>query len=333
VNNLTLEKKIKNQFKGKKIIITGGTGLIGRQLTKQLCDLNSKVTVVSLDKLSIEKRARHITGDLSDFNFCKLVTKNYDYAFHLAGIKASVKTTIEKPASFYVPLVMMNTNFLEACRINKVKKLVYTSSIGAYSKASIFKEKNSDYKNEPMDFYPGWAKRMAELQVIAYKKQFKLNNFFIVRPANVYGPGDNFDKKNAMVIPSLMSKILSKKRPVEVWGDGSPVRDFAYSGDIAEGILKTLVYGTGKYDFLNLGSGKGISIKKLVETMNKVVPYRYFFKSKTHQGFSKRIMDISAARKIIRYKPKTSLEAGLKITWEWFVKNHNQYKLRKNYFI
>jgi len=328
-----LADRIAKKFKNKKVIITGGTGLIGRQLTKILCDLNAKVTVISLDKYSTEKRAKHIVGDLSDFNFCKLITKNKDFAFHLAGIKASVKMTLERPASFYVPLVMMNTNFLEACRINKIKRLVYTSSIGAYSKASTFKETKSTYKEEPMDFYPGWAKRMAELQIIAYKKQYKLKNFFIVRPANVYGPGDNFDKKNAMVIPSLMSKIISKKRPVEVWGDGSPVRDFAYSEDIAMGIIKTLVYGTGKYDFLNLGSGQGVSIKRLVETMNRVQPFKYYFKSKNNQGFSKRVMDISAAKKIINYKPQTSLETGLKLTWEWFKKNHTQYKLRKNYFV
>ena len=91
---------------------------------------------------------------MSDFSFCKTVTKNQDFAFHLAGIKASVKTTIEKPASFYVPLVMMNTNFLEACRINKIKKLVYTSSIGAYSKASIFKEKKSNYEKKTYGFLP-----------------------------------------------------------------------------------------------------------------------------------------------------------------------------------
>ena len=327
-----IERKIAKKFINKKIIITGGTGLIGRQLTKILCDLKANVSVISLDNYSTDKRAKHIIGDLSNFNFCKSVTKNQDFAFHLAGIKASVKTTIEKPASFYVPLVMMNTNFLEACRVNNIKKLVYTSSIGAYSKASIFKEKKSTYKNEPMDFYPGWAKRMAELQIIAYKKQFKLKNYYIVRPANVYGPGDNFDKKNAMVIPSLMAKILQKKRPVEVWGDGSPIRDFAYSRDIAEGILRTMFYGTGKYNFLNLGSGKGISIKKLIETMNKITPFKYFFKSKLNQGFSKRVMNISAAKKIIKYKPETSLESGLKITWDWFLKNQKHYKLRKNYF-
>ena len=327
-----IEKKFKSIFKNKKVIITGGTGLIGRQLTRILKNMGAKITVVSLDKYSTEKDVNHIVGDLLDFNFCKLVTKHQHFAFHLAGIKASVKTTIEKPASFYVPLVMMNTNFLEACRINKIKRLVYTSSIGAYSKASIFKEKNSTYEREPMDFYPGWAKRMAELQIIAYKKQFNLKNYFIVRPANIYGPGDNFDKKNAMVIPSLMSKILSRKRPVEVWGDGSAIRDFAYSKDIAIGIFKTLIYGTGKYDFLNLGSGKGVSIKKLVQTMNKVIPFDYYFTSKSNQGFSKRVMDISVAKKVIKYKHDTSLEKGLRSTWNWYVKNQNHYKLRKNYF-
>ncbi len=329
---MILEKKIKNTVKDKKIIITGGTGLIGRQLTKILCDLKARVTIISLDNISIDRRAKHITGDLSDFKFCKKVTKNFDYAFHIAGIKGSVKTTIEKPASFYVPLLMMNTNFLEACRINNIKKLVYTSSIGAYQKASIFKETKFSYHKEPMDFYPGWAKRMAELQIISYKKQYKLNNFYIVRPANVYGPGDNFDKKNAMVIPSLMSKILTNRKSVEIWGDGSPIRDFAYSEDIALGIIRTLVYGTGKYNFLNLGSGKGISIKKLVQTMSQIVDFKYQFKSKTHQGFSKRIMDITLAKKIIKYKHYTKLKDGLKETWTWFLQNQNQYKKKKNYF-
>mgnify|MGYP001345794863 CR=1 FL=1 len=280
-----INKKIKKIFKNKKVIITGGTGLIGRQLTRILQSMEAKITVVSLDKYSTEKRVKYIVGDLSDFSFCKSVTKNQDFAFHLAGIKASVKTTIEKPASFYVPLVMMNTNFLEACRINKINRLVYTSSIGAYSKASIFKEKQSTYRKEPMDFYPGWAKRMAELQIIAYKKQFNLKNFYIVRPANVYGPGDNFDKKNAMVIPSLISKIDEKSSKVEIWGDGKSVRDFLFSRDAARGILLTLIKGTGKELFLNLGSGKGFSIKELVISLSSFINFNYYFNKSKSSGY------------------------------------------------
>ena len=134
-----------------------------------------------------------------------------------------------------------------------------------------------------------------------------------------------------MVIPSLMSKILSNKRPIEVWGDGSPIRDFAYSEDIAIGILQTLVYGTGKFDFINLGSGKGVSIKNLVETMSRINHFTYKFKSKKNQGYSKRVFGYLCCKNI-NYNPKTSLEIGLRKTWNWFTKNNKQYKLRKNYF-
>mgnify|MGYP000023270023 CR=1 FL=1 len=270
-------KKTKNFYKNKKVIVTGGTGLIGRAIVKKLCDYNAKVTVISLDKLILDKRAKYIYGDLCSFDFCKKITKKTDYAFHISGIKGSVKATLEKPASFFVPLLMMNTNFLEACRINKVKRLVYTSSIGAYSSMSVFKEESANIEKSPMDMYPGWAKRMAELQIISYKKQYKLKNYFVVRPCNVYGPGDNFDPKNAMVIPTLIRRIYRKENPVVIWGDGSAIRDFAFSDDVADGVINTLIYGTGKYDFLNLGGGRGYKIKDLVKALRSFLNFNYKF--------------------------------------------------------
>src|SRR3989304_260723 len=110
-----------------------------------------------------------------------------------------------------------------------------------------------------MDMYPGWAKRMAELQVQAYKIQYGLDNFAVVRPCNVYGQGDNFDPKNAMVIPSLMYRIYHGENPLKVWGDGSAIRDFAFSRDVAEGVILALYYGTAA-SFVNLGSGRGDSV-------------------------------------------------------------------------
>lgn len=323
---------IKKFFKSRKVIITGGTGLIGRNVVKSMCDFGAKVTVVSLDRIVVDKRAKHILGDLTDFNFCKKITKNQDYAFHMAGIKGSVKVTIEKPASFFVPLIMMNTNFLESARINKVKKLVYTSSIGAYSSREIFKERESNFDKQPMDMFPGWAKRMAELQILSYKKQYNLKNFFIVRPCNVYGPGDNFDPLNAMVIPTLINRIYNKENPVKIWGDGSAVRDFAFSEDVADGVILSLYKGTGKLDFLNLGSGKGVTIKKLVSTLSEIIQFNYKFDPSKPSGFPKRIMDISNAKKIIGYRPANTLKQGLKKTWDWYIKNRNENKKRHNYF-
>src|SRR3990167_11339450 len=175
-----ISQSILKNFKGKKALVTGGTGLIGRQVVEILINSGAKVQIVSLDKININKRAKHIFGDLTDFEFCKKITTNIDFVFHLAGIKGSIEVTKAKPASFFVPLLMMNTNVLEACRINKVKKVVYTSSIGAYASAEIFKE-GENTKGPPMDMFPGWAKRMAEMQVEAYRIQYGLTNFAIVR--------------------------------------------------------------------------------------------------------------------------------------------------------
>tara|TARA_B110000971_G_C20022918_1_gene507283 strand:+ start:1408 stop:2397 length:990 start_codon:yes stop_codon:yes gene_type:complete len=325
-------KELEKFFKKKNIIVTGGTGLIGRFVVNKLCNLNANVKVVSLDDYIVDERAEHIKGDLTNFEFCKEITRNMDYAFHVSGIKGSVKVTIEKPASFFVPLLMMNTNFLEACRLNKIDRLVYTSSIGAYSSREVFKEQDDDNNHSPMDMFPGWAKRMAEMQIQAYKKQYNLKNFFSVRPCNVYGPGDNFDPENAMVIPTLINRIFNKENPVIIWGDGTAIRDFAYAGDVAEGIILTLVRGTGNLDFLNLGSGNGYSIKELVETLSQIKSFNYTFDETKNSGFPRRIMNIDNAKKIIGYNPKVTLKEGLQETWSWYLKNSNQNQKRHNYF-
>jgi len=325
-----IKDNVLKSFEGKNCLITGGTGLIGRQIVNILCASGAKVKIISLDKVNVNEKAEHIIGDLTEFNFCKEATKGIDFVFHVAGIKGSIEVTKSKPASFFVPLIMFNTNVLEAARLNKVNKLVYTSSIGAYSSAEVFKE-NENPDGPPMDMFPGWAKRMAELQIKSYKIQYGMENFSIVRPCNVYGPGDNFDPKNAMVIPSLMYRIFKKEDPVMIWGDGSAVRDFAYSKDVAEGVILALYHGT-KGDFVNLGSGQGYTVKRLVETLHSFLEFNYQFDTTKSNGFPKRVMDVSLARKIIDYNPTTSLLDGLKATWEWFKKNQDEYLQKKNYF-
>lgn len=325
-----LSKTIIDSFKQRNVLITGGTGLIGRQIVNILCDASANVKVVSLDKVNVDERAEHVFGDLTDFSLCKELTGDMDFVFHVAGIKGSIDVTKSKPASFFVPLLMFNTNILEACRLNKVQRIVYTSSIGAYSSAEVFVE-GANADGPPMDMFPGWAKRMAEMQVKAYKIQYGLDNFAIVRPCNVYGPGDNFDPKNAMVIPTLMHRICQKEDPVVVWGDGSAIRDFAYSRDVAEGVILALYHGTGG-EFVNLGSGKGYSIKELVETLNEFLDFNYKFDTSKPSGFPRRIMDISKAKKIIGYEPSTSLLDGLKETWQWYIQNQDEYLKKQNYF-
>lgn len=325
-----IKEEVLKTFAGKETLVTGGTGMIGRQVVDILCDAGAHVSVVSLDRLKVNNSAKHIYGDLTSFDLCKELTSGMDFVFHVAGIKGNIDVTKSKPASFFVPLLMFNTNMLEACRINKVKKVVYTSSIGAYANAEIFKE-TENLEGPPMDMFPGWAKRMAEMQIQAYKIQYGLDNFAVVRPCNVYGPGDNFDPDNAMVIPSLMYRIYHKENPLKVWGDGSAIRDFAYSRDVAEGVILALHYGTGS-GFVNLGSGKGYSVKELVETLHSFLGFNYEFDTTKPSGFPRRIMDISLAQKLIHYAPSTPLLDGLKQTWSWFLENQDEYLKKQNYF-
>jgi GDP-L-fucose synthase len=318
-------------FAGTNCLVTGGTGMIGRQVVRILCDARAHVRSVSLDEIVVDPRAEHLHADLSDYPRVMELLKDMDYVFHVAGIKGSVEVTKTKPASFLVPLLMMNTNVLEAARRCGARKVVYTSTIGTYAPAEVFREDAYDERDPPMDQFPGWAKRIAEMQVQAYRIEYGLENFAVARPCNVYGPGDSFKPESAMVIPTLMARIAAGERPVIVWGDGSAVRDFAYSEDVAQGIILALWHGT-RGSFVNLGSGSGTSIRELVETLHSFIDFEYAFDPAKPSGYPRRIMDISRAREWIGYAPSTPLRRGLEDTWRWYLSNRDEHSRRKDQF-
>jgi len=325
-----LSKEILNSFAKTNVLITGGTGLIGRQVTKILCDAGANVTIVSLDKVIVDKRATHILGDLCNLDFCKEICHEKDSVLHLAGIKGSIEVSKTMLASHFVPTLMMNTNILEAIRLAGVNRAVYTSSIGAYPNATIFRE-DEKYDKPPMDF-AGWAKRMGEMQIQAYKTQYGLDNIAIVRLSNVYGPGDNFDPNNAMVVASLLGRIARGERPLKVWGDGKAKRDFIFSRDAAQGVILALFYGTGA-DFVNLGSGKGTAISSLVESMQNFIDFDYEYDVSKPSGAPLKIMDITLAQQTLGFNPQTMLSEGLRETWDWYTENSDEYLQKKNYFV
>lgn len=322
--------RILKSFRGAQCVVTGGTGMIGRQVVHLLRSAGSLITSVSMDRLKPITGVKHIYGDLSNFKLCREITCDADFVFHIAGVGAPVSAATTHLASHFVPTLMMNTNVLEACRLSGVKKLVYTSSIGAYAPSNLFVESEYTVASHPMDF-AGWAKRMAELQVYAYNVQYGLYGYAVVRPANVYGPGDNFNSLNGLVIPSLMSRIRGGENPLVVWGDGCAVRDFVFSRDVAEGILLAIYHGTNG-SFVNLGSGIPCSIHQLVSLMKTFIEFDYRFDASKPAGPPRRVMDISSARKSIGYNPSTSLLDGLKETWEWYCTNPDEHELKMNYF-
>ena len=328
-----VKKKYINFFKNKKVLITGGTGLIGMPLSQMLIDLKASLTIVSLDKKpNLKGKFKFLKKDLRDFSNCLQVCKNKDIVFHLAGVKGSPLMTMKKPASFLVPTVTFSFNMMEAARRNKVKRFLFTSSIGVYAKSKIFNE-DDVWKTFPSqnDKFAGWAKRLCELQAEAYAIQYGWDAISIIRPANVYGPYDNFDTNNAMVIPSLIKKITKSKKKLDVWGDGSPIRDFIYSEDVARAMLYA-VYKKINYP-INVGSGKGVSIKHLVNSIVKATNRKNLkinWQINKPSGDKTRLMNISKIKKT-GFKNIITLDNGIKKTVEWFLK-HKNLKGRYNSF-
>lgn len=327
--------KNKNFYYGKKILVTGGTGLIGRPLVEMLVEAGAKVTIVSLDDPSrAPKGTKFIKADLREFGNCMEACKKKEIVFHLAGIKGSPAMTAKQPASFFVPTITFNTNMMEASRRQGVLRYLFTSTIGVYAPAEVFHE-DDVWKTFPSDNdkFAGWAKRMGELQAESYKIEYGWDKISIVRPANVYGPYDNFDPKTAMVIPSLIKRVMDGENPLTVWGDGSPIRDFIYSKDVARGMMSAVENGINVP--INLGSGTGVTIKELAETVALLAPggpVKIVWDKDKPKGDKKRLMDMSRAQKLLGFKPKTSLEEGIKQTIQWCKNNQNSEKLRYNSF-
>ncbi len=306
-------------YKNKNVLVTGGTGLIGRPLLELLLKEEANITCVSLDKpIDLDKRINFVNTDLRNFENCLNVCKGKDFVFNLVGVKGSPKMCKEKPASFYVPTIMFSINMMEAARQAKVQRYLFTSSIGVYHPADIFNEDDvwSTFPSEN-DRIPGWAKRVGELQAEAYEIQYKWKNISIVRPANVYGPYDNFDPENAMVIPSLISRASSGERPLKVWGDGSPIRDFIYSEDVASGMMKVMELAYNKP--VNLGSGNGVTIREIADNIANLMPDKceVIWDTSKPSGDKKRIMNTERAESI-GIKPEISLHEGIKKTIEWY---------------
>jgi len=322
-----------NFYHNKKILVTGGTGLIGRPLVKKLVSLGGIVSVVSLDKpIDIDKKVNFIKLDLRNFDNCISVCKNQDIVFNLIGVKGSPKMTIENPASFFIPTISFSINMMEAARQCGVERYLFTSSIGVYEPANIFNEDDvwSTFPSEN-DRFAGWAKRIGELQSQAYEIQYKWDKISIVRPANVYGPYDNFDPDNAMVIPSLINRACSGERPLNVWGDGSPIRDFIYSDDVADGMIEIVKQGYNKP--INLGSGKGVSIKEIAVSIVDKMPdnCEIVWDTDKPSGDAKRIMNTDRARSI-GINPKINLDEGIDSTIKWYNKYKSKDMKRYNAF-
>jgi len=306
-------------FKGKHVLVAGGTGLIGIPLVELLIRAGAYVRIVSLgDATLAHPDAEFRRLDLTDFGNCMQACSSMEYVFNLLCVKGSPAAVKARPAHLLVPQLMFNTNLMEAARRSDVEGFLFTSSLGVYDTAPVFRE--DDVWQMPLphnDRFPACAKRTGELQAEAYRIEYGWDAISIVRPANTYGPHDDFESDAAMVVPSFVRKVVNRDFPVRVRGDGTEIRDFVHARDVARGMM--LVAERGVVNPVNLGSGMGVSIQELLAIICQEAGEdpAIVWDSEQSGGDQIRVMDTTRAESI-GFRPAISLREGLRETIAWY---------------
>ena len=290
-------------MKNKSALVIGASGMVGTALMKVL---GSSKTYFKIKGVDIET-------DMTIKSNTEII-KDYDHIYHLAGKKGSPQTAKERPAD-YLPMLQFDTNIIEAVGKYKPEWFLYTSSIGVYPPMEVYEEDKVWHKvPSENDKIPGYIKRMGELSCYAIRATHGYENISIVRPANIYGPNDNFGK-NSMVIPALIKKGYEDD-VINVWGDGSPIRDFIYCEDVARGMLHMVENKVNHT--VNLGSGEGVKISDIANTIGKHFDKEVKYDKSKPNGDMKRLMSMKRANDF-GFTPKTSLNDGIQKTIEWYL--------------
>jgi len=307
--------------KEKRIAITGGSGFVGKSLMK-------KINTDSFKEVRVIRSKDH---DLRKLNDAVEAFKDIDFVIHMAGITGGIEFTKKNQGSVYFDNITINTNVLESCRINKVKKIISIGSVCSYPKFPKLPFKEEDL----WDGYPeevnapyGLAKKMLIVQGEAYKNQYGMSSQVLL-VTNLFGPEDTFEKDKSHVVPAIIVKfheaIANNKKEVVLWGDGSPTRDLLFIEDLTDAIVLSL-FSESNASPINIGSGNEISILDLANLIRDLMggTFEIIWDTTKANGQPRRILDINRAKNELGFIPKTSINEGLEKTIQFYIEKQSK---------
>jgi len=309
-------------WENKRICVTGGAGFLGTHL---ITDLRSRgaqnIFIPTIEKYDLVE-SEAISQMLTD--------ANPDVIIHLAAHVGGIGANLDHPAEFFYDNLMMGVQLMHQAYLRGVEKFVAIGTVCAYPKFTPVPFSEDDlwkgYPEETNAPY-GLAKKMLLVQSQAYREQYGFNSIFLL-PVNLYGPGDNFDTRSSHVIPALIRKCLEAKEAgkdhIDVWGDGSPTREFIYVTDAARAIaLATAHYNQSLP--VNLGSGFEISIKDLAEKIARMTGFEGAFVWDTSKpnGQPRRALNTTRAKEFFGFMAQVDFDEGLQNTIDWYLEHKN----------
>ena len=300
-----------------KVLITGGTGFLGKSLTHYLKSLDYEV--VSLGSKYWDVRRQ----DLCNTLISQVLP---DVIVHAAGSVGGIGANQENPGKFMYDNLIMGANMIEAARIHEIKKFVLLGTVCAYPKNTPVpfceEELWNGYPEETNAPY-GIAKKTLMKLLGTYHEQYGMNGVSLI-PVNMYGPYDHFNLTSSHVIPALILKFYNAMengdRQVTLWGTGKVSREFLYAPDCCEAIELAIQKDISP-EPINIGTGQEITIADLVAEISEQMGYEgeIVYDDSRPDGQPRRCLDVGKAKDRLGFEAKTDLQTGLKQTIEWFL--------------
>jgi len=303
-------------WKEKRVTVTGGRGFLGRPLVAMLTDAGAEISTFSSNDYDLTRQSdvEKMYRDLRP-----------DVVIHLAARVGGIGANRDNPGKFFYDNAIMGIELMEQGRRAGLQKFVQIGTVCSYPKFAPVPFSEDDIWNgypEETNAPYGVAKKMLLVQAQAYRQQYGFNAIYLI-PVNLYGPGDNFDPNTSHVIPALIRKCVEAKRAganyIEVWGSGSPTREFLYVDDAARAIM----LATEKYDKpdpVNLGSAHEIAVRDLVALIAELTGFEgevRYDKTKP-DGQPRRKLNVERAQREFGFVAETPFRVGLQRTIEWF---------------
>ncbi|MDD2850950.1 MAG: NAD-dependent epimerase/dehydratase family protein [Desulfuromonadaceae bacterium] len=316
-------------FNGKNVLIAGGTGFVGINLINRLLSLgaNVRATIHRKGPVIVDKRIEYVSADLLCMEDCRKVVTDMDLVFMCAANTSGAAVIAATPLVHVTPNIIMNAQLLEAAYAAKVGKFVFLSSNAAYPPSDDrYVQEEEMFDADPYDIYFGvaWMKRYTEILCRMYSQKLKSTMpAIVVRPSNIYGPYDDFDPATSHVMAATIRKVIERQNPLKVWGTGEDIRDLIYIDDF----IDAMVLATEKidtYDPVNIGLGKGYSIKQLLRLlleMEECTDLKVEYDTGKPSMIPIRLIDVSKAERQLGFKAQTDVTEGMRKTIEWYKSN------------